>query len=60
MKFVLFRRLTLRGYRWYWHLKANNGKVVAQSEGYRNRHDAADTIETIRAKAGSAVVELAS
>lgn len=22
---------------WYFHIKANNGKIIAQSEGYKNK-----------------------
>ena len=47
MNFVLFRRLTLRGYRWFWHLKAGNGEIIAHSEGYHNKDDALDTIQAI-------------
>jgi uncharacterized protein YegP (UPF0339 family) len=25
---------------WYWHVKAKNGKIVAQSEGYKTKHGA--------------------
>lgn len=48
MRFELFRRLTLRGLRWFWRLKAKNGETVAQSEGYHNKEDALETIDLIQ------------
>jgi uncharacterized protein YegP (UPF0339 family) len=57
MKFKLFRRLTLFGPRWYWRLVALNGRIVAQSEGYRNEADARSTIQSIRKNAAYAKVE---
>ncbi|MBT9158773.1 MAG: hypothetical protein DDT26_00020 [Dehalococcoidia bacterium] len=49
MRFEMFRRFTLRGYRWYFRLRATNGQIVAQSEGYSRRTDALSTVESIRA-----------
>lgn len=57
MRFKLFRRLTLLGPRWYWRAVARNGRIVAQSEGYKNRGDAEDTIGLIQAEAALAPVE---
>lgn len=57
MKFKLFRRLTLCGPRWYWRLVASNGRIVCQSEGYRNEPDARSTIQGIRKNAAYARVE---
>ena len=25
---------------WYWHVRARNGKIIAQSEGYTTKRDA--------------------
>lgn len=58
MKFHLWQQFTLFGRRWYWHLKARNGEIVAQSEAYRNRADALKTIELIRTKAADAAIEV--
>lgn len=57
MRFKLFRRLTLFGPRWYWRAVARNGRIVAQSEGYRNRGDAEGTIAMIRHEAALAPIE---
>lgn len=42
MVFEVYSRRNLFGKkRWFWHLKAHNGEVVAQGEtnGYHNRED---------------------
>lgn len=51
MRFELFRKLTLRGYKWYWRLRHQNSNVIAQSEGYSRRIDAVEVIRGIREKA---------
>ena len=48
MKFVLFRAWTIRGRRWFWHLKAANHEIIAQGEGYRNKADALAAIDLIQ------------
>jgi uncharacterized protein YegP (UPF0339 family) len=30
---------------WYWHIKAGNGEVIAQGEGYERVGDARDVLE---------------
>lgn len=58
MKFVIYRRLTLTGWQWYWRLRARNGRTIAWSgEGYRNRVDCADIVQEIRRNAAYAHVE---
>lgn len=57
MKFKLFRRLTLFGPRWYFHIKAANHRIIAPSEGYRNKADAEATIDLIKREAADAPVE---
>lgn len=51
MRYQLRRRLTLRGHRWFWHLRAGNGEIVAQghTRGYSRRIDAVATVELVRA-----------
>jgi uncharacterized protein YegP (UPF0339 family) len=58
MKFELSPRRTLRGRRWFWHLKAGNGEVVAQghTRGYSRRIDAVTCIDRIR-HCGAAPIE---
>ena len=43
--------------KWYFRLKASNGKIVAQSEGYSNRRNARKGIEAVRRIAAKAKVE---
>lgn len=59
MVFELFTRRGIRGRRWYWRLRARNGEVVSQSEGYTNRQDAMATIGLVKHTARNAdVVQL--
>jgi uncharacterized protein YegP (UPF0339 family) len=48
MKFVIFRRLTVRGRRWFFHLKAANGEIVCQSEAYTSKAGALNGIEAVK------------
>lgn len=41
---------------WYFRLKASNGEIVAQSEGYVNESDCLNTINKIKAGASTATV----
>lgn len=34
--------------KWYWHLKAANGEIVGQSEGYESKGGAEHAIEAIK------------
>ena len=36
---------------WYWHLKAKNGEVICQSEGYRSKYNARKGIKSVRRNA---------
>lgn len=49
MTFEIYRRLTWRGRRWFWRLRARNHEIVCsgQSSGFANRRDMIDTIEEI-------------
>jgi uncharacterized protein YegP (UPF0339 family) len=42
MRFKVFRRLTWRGMRWFWHLKADNNRIIAsgQAAGFARKIDA--------------------
>lgn len=46
----LFRR------QWYFRIVADNGKIVAQSEGYKNLLDCRSTVGSIRDKVGRATI----
>lgn len=58
MRFQLYRRLTLRGYRWYWRLRAANHEIIAQSEGYARKADALVSIELVRDLPATTPVEV--
>lgn len=57
MKIELFHRLGLRGWRFYFRIRARNGRIVAQSEGYRNRGDAIQTINLLKGALPHAAIE---
>ena len=44
-----FSRMGLKGRRHYFRIRATNGKIVAQSEGYRNSADRNMTAGHLRA-----------
>lgn len=48
MKIEVFSRRGLRGKRWYFRVRAGNGEIVAQSEGYSRRIDAIGTVHALR------------
>jgi uncharacterized protein YegP (UPF0339 family) len=54
VKFEIFPRITLRGRRWFFRARARNGKILLQSEGYKNRHEAYTTVAIIRTEAMTA------
>lgn len=39
LKIAMFRKLTLRGYQWFFTIRAVNGEPIAQSEGFSRRID---------------------
>ncbi len=49
MRFEIFESGFFRR-RWYWRLVAGNNEIIAQSEGYKERRSALDTIYSIRTK----------
>ena len=42
---------------WYFHIKAGNGEIVAQSEGYTVKQSAVDTATLLRIAQFSLTVE---
>lgn len=54
MKIELFPRLTWRGKRWFFRVKAKNGEIIATSEGYHNLADARKTAQLLRDGMGQA------
>lgn len=35
-------------WQWFWHLKADNGEVIAQGEGYQSKTDVLRVIDLVR------------
>ena len=60
MRIEMFSRLSLRGKRWYFRVRADNGEVIAQSEGYHNRGDARSTAQRMRDELAKASIFCAS
>jgi uncharacterized protein len=42
---------------YYWHLKANNGEIVAQGEGYTTKESCLKGITFVKTNAATAPVE---
>lgn len=53
MRYVIDRRLTLRGRRWFWRLIAGNGEIIAQghTRGYSRPFDARHAVELVKGSA---------
>jgi uncharacterized protein len=57
MKFQIFK--SKKNKQWYFRLVARNGKIVAQSEGYKGKHGAKNGVASIQKGAANAkIVEL--
>ena len=48
MKRAKFELWQIRAGSWYWHLKAANGEIIAQSEGYETEQGARKGIAAVR------------
>jgi uncharacterized protein len=44
---------------WYWHLKARNGEIVAQSEGYTTKQKCREGIALTKSSTNAPEYELA-
>jgi len=53
IKFEIFKGINGQ---FYFRIKASNGQVIAQSEGYTQKQSAKDTIDTIKRNAATAIV----
>ena len=40
----------------YWHLKAENGEIICQSEGYTTKESAKTGIRSVKENAGPAAI----
>ncbi len=60
MKIEIYRRLTLRGKRYFFRMIARNGEIVAQghTSGYHNLKDIHDTVGKIMSQVSFAKVEV--
>lgn len=47
-RFEIYTKLTLRGRRWYWRLRAANGEPIASGEAYNSAEAARKGIELVR------------
>lgn len=54
MRIELFPRMTWKGKRWFFRVKAGNGEIVATSEAYHNLADARKTAMLLRDEMGRA------
>lgn len=43
----IFRRITLRGRRWFIRIRAKNGRIIMSSEGHQNREDVVKLVEPL-------------
>lgn len=53
-RFLLFQGVASK--QWYFHLKASNGKIIAQSEGYNTKRSALNGIASIKKNAAKAKI----
>ncbi|MCK4594979.1 YegP family protein [bacterium] len=55
-KFQIFK--SEKNNEWYWHLRANNGQIIATSgEGYKNKNDCEHGIDLVKELAPEALVK---
>lgn len=48
MRRELYRRLTIRGWRWFWRVKAGNNRIVATGhQGFHNFMDALEMSDSV-------------
>jgi uncharacterized protein YegP (UPF0339 family) len=61
MKFTLWKCQFALGRKrigeWYWHLTSGNGRIIAESEGYKRKTDAIKTIALIKSNVATAPLE---
>lgn len=57
MKKYLFELFKGKNGDWYFHLKASNGKLIAQSEGYKTKEAGRRTIKSIIKHAATADIK---
>lgn len=45
---------------WYWHIKASNGKIICQSEGYKRKGGAMKAIKSLKLNLSKAMLVIGS
>jgi len=45
MKFEIYQGQDMH---WYWRLRAANGEIIAQGEGYKTKYGATDCVDLIQ------------
>ncbi len=54
MKHPRFHVFEDKAGQWRWHLKAANGRIIAQGESHTRKRDAERAVETVKAAAAKA------
>lgn len=58
MTFEVYQRLTLKGWRYFWRLRAKNGRIIAVGgEGFHNRGDVHAIIDRMMNELDSAEIK---
>ena len=55
---IYSRKPLLRKRQWYFRIKGENGEIVAQSEGYKNRTDCISTVHLLKRELAGARLKL--
>lgn len=58
LRFEIYTKLTLRGRRWYWRLRAANSETIASGEAYNSADAARKGIELVRSAAASTPIDV--
>ena len=57
MKYEMYREDSIKQ-DWRWRLRATNGNIIASGEGYANKGDCRDIIDSVKASSDALVVEV--
>lgn len=58
MKFTISSKMTIRGRRWRWKLRARNGRILASGEAFNSEMACVDSVNLIRDGAAGADLEI--
>ena len=56
MKYEMYRDDSIKR-EWRWRLRATNGNIIASGEGYANKGDCRDIIDSVKGSADAPVEE---